>query len=91
METGLGRVPALELVAIANALGAQLGTLFAPAREERDGRLDGFSQSAQPSGEAARIARAYDLIRDPSRRNMLLALSELLADGSEAARADAAH
>jgi len=48
-------------------------------------------QSAQPSGEAARIARAYDLIRDPSRRNMLLALSELLADGSEAARADAAH
>lgn len=92
MEAGLGRVPSLKLVAIANALDVHLATLFGAraSKGETAGRT-APTQSEQPSGEVARIARAYDLIRDPTRRNMLLTFSELLADESEVARADVTH
>lgn len=92
LEAGRGRVLASKLVTIAYALDVHLGALFG-ARSSK-GEVSGRTapaQGAQPSDEAARIARAYGLIRDPERRNMLLTLSELLANGSEAVRADVTH
>lgn len=92
MEAGLGRARALDLMAIANALDVHLGALFgAPSPKGEVAGRTAPIQGAQPSGEAARIAHAYDLIRDPLKRNMLLTFSELLADGSETVRTDATH
>ena len=93
VEAGLGRLPAVKLFAVASALNMRVGSLFdthAPRRDAAPGAA-AMDLGVQPTGEAARIARAYERIRDPSKRNMLLTLSELFADGSERSQRDVAH
>lgn len=89
MEAGLTRVPARQLVAIAEVLRVRLSVLFG-------GEDDAFAtraadSGAQPASEATRVARAYERIEDPARRKMLLTLSEMLADGSGTAAARLAN
>ncbi len=93
VEAGLGRLPALKLVALAAALNIRVGSLFDTHAPRRDAApvAAAMDLGVQPTGEATRIARAYDRIRDPSKRNMLLTLSELLADGAERSQRDVAH
>lgn len=80
MEAGLTRVPARHLVAIAEVLRVRLSALFGP--EDDAFAAQAADSGAEPASEATRVARAYERIEDPKRRKMLLALSEVLADGS---------
>jgi len=77
-ETGTSRVAASRLLAICNALGVQVGALIDEAFPARPAQ--GVNARR---GECMELARAFNAIVDPTRRQAVIALARAFAGWQE--------